>query len=487
MIIRKIALLLFFVGSLQAQSGGQVMRVDTTQAPAIAPADPNGPGMPTDAELMVRLSSLSGSVEMRVTEVVKSYINGYTKVRSEKASTMLGRRLTYFPLFEEKLRAHQLPVDLKYLAVVESALNPKAVSRVGATGLWQFMPATGSEYGLRTNAAVEDRSNPVKSTEAAVRYLKDLYRQFNDWALALAAYNSGPGRVNSAIRKAGSRNFWSVMRFLPQETRNYVPAFIAATYICNFYQTHGLQAILPDMDEQLTGHLVVYEGLSFQAIADATGANYQVIKNLNPGFKRDYIPPSTEGHFVVMPQRLMPVFVRYLNNIGTRAYGLENADYYVNSNLGDGRYWKATTRSFHTENIDDLGYKFGVCGDHIKCWNNLSDNFVQSGKEIVLWRPVYVQKHSGGKIEVPSPGKSHPAAKVVTHATRGVPSGAPPAVASKPPPAEIKPTQYQYHTIRRNESLEDVARHYATSPEHIILLNGKQPIRVGARLKIRPL
>jgi membrane-bound lytic murein transglycosylase D len=142
---------------------------------------------------------------------------------------MLGRRLTYFPLYEEKMREYGVPEDLNTSSVVESALNAKAVSRVGATGLWQFMPSTGGEYGLHTSSAVEDRSNPVKSTDAAARHLRDLYKMFDDWALALAAYNSGAGRVNSAIKRAGSRDFWQIQKFLPMETRNYVPAFIAAT------------------------------------------------------------------------------------------------------------------------------------------------------------------------------------------------------------------------------------------------------------------
>lgn len=167
----------------------------------------------TDAELRERLGSLSSCLELRATGVVKGYIKTYVQIQTEKTRNMLGKRLTYFPLYEAKFQEYGVPEDLKFLSVVESALNAKAVSRVGATGLWQFMPSTGGEYGLRTNSAVEDRSNPVKSTDAAARHLRDLYKQFDDWALALAAYNSGAGRVNAAIRRAGNRNFWSIQRF----------------------------------------------------------------------------------------------------------------------------------------------------------------------------------------------------------------------------------------------------------------------------------
>lgn len=446
----------------------------------------------TDADLKERLSYLSGCLEFRATGVVKGYIKTYVQIKPEKAKTMLGKRLTYFPLFEEKLKEYGLPSDLKYLSVVESALNPKAVSRVGATGLWQFMPSTGSDYGLRNNSAVEDRSNPVKSTDAAARYLKDLYRQFDDWALALAAYNSGPGRVNSAIRRAGSRNFWNIMRFLPQETRNYVPAFIAATYICNYYQVHGITPNDPDFDEQLTDYIKVYEGLSFRDIAEATGIDYNVIKTLNPGFKRDYVPPATEGHYVIVPQRVMPAFVRYLNTVGTRAYSVENNSSYVNSSMGDGRYWKSVIVAKDAEPIEQFAQKAGCSCDHLKSWNRLSSNYVYPDQELEIFHPVFVQKHSAGKIEAPIQDKIKPqTAKLQKMEAADKLAASPPdnKISSAPPVYQSaersKTPQYQYHTVRRNESLEDVARQYATNVESLRKLNGSDSIKFGMRLKIR--
>jgi membrane-bound lytic murein transglycosylase D len=447
-----------------------------------------GGGMPTDAEIMERLSTLSGCVEYRSTGVVRGYIKTYVQVKTEKARTMLGKRLTYFPLFEQKLKEHGLPDDLKYLSVVESALNATAVSRVGATGLWQFMPSTGSEYGLRSNSAVEDRSNPVKSTDAAMRYLKELYRQFDDWALALAAYNSGPTRVNSAIKRAGSRNFWNIMRFLPQETRNYVPAFIAATYICNYFPVHGIRPYDPDLDEQMTNFINVYEGISFRDIADATGVSYTTIKTLNPGFKRDYVPPTTEGHFIILPQRVMPAFVRYLNQISSRGYNLENSEYFVNSTMGDGRYWQSVTVPKQAENINQFAQKFGLCGEHLKAWNKLNSNTVQPGQELIIYHPVYVQKHSSGRISAPEqpkakPGKTESGPKVKKQFQES--PQAPSPTPQIPVVEEPKVIQYQYHTVRRNESLEDIARQYATSIESLRKLNQIDSMKFGMRLKIR--
>ncbi|MBK7938726.1 MAG: transglycosylase SLT domain-containing protein [Lewinellaceae bacterium] len=447
----------------------------------------------TDAELKERLSYLSSCLELRTDGVVRSYVKTYVQLKTEKTKNMLGKRLTYFPLFEQKLKEYGLPADLKYLSVVESALNPKAVSRVGATGLWQFMPYTGADYGLHTTGVVEERSDPVKSTDAAARYLKALFTQYDDWALALAAYNSGPGRVNSAIKRAHSRNFWAIQRYLPKETRNYVPAFIAATYICNYYQAHGLAPNNPDFDEQLTSYIKVYEGLSFRDIAEATGIDYAVVKTLNPGFRRDYVPPTTDGYFIILPERVMPAFVRYLNTLGSRTYTMENNDNFVNSNIGDGRYWHSLVNVQQPETLDNFAQKVGCNGDHLKAWNNLESNYVYTGQSLKLWHPVYVQKHSAIRIEAPDkntagakPKKNEPAkpASSPPKAMPGQTTANSPVSVNSRHDANATP-QYQFHTVRRNESLEDIARQYATSVESLRKLNNLSTLNIGMRLKIR--
>ncbi|HND89500.1 MAG TPA: transglycosylase SLT domain-containing protein, partial [Saprospiraceae bacterium] len=452
------ALLPLLTTAQETQDADLETAIDTTDNQDMTPK--GGPlyGL-TDAQLHERLSYLSGCLDLKVNGVVKGYIRNYVVQKPEKARTMLGKRLTYFPLFEQKLKEQGLPTDLKYLAVVESALNPKAVSRVGATGLWQFMPATGSDYGLRTNSAVEERSNPVKSTEAAARYLKALFTEYQDWALALAAYNSGQGRVDAAIRKARSRNFWVIQRFLPDETRNYVPAFIAATYLCNYYQMHGLDPNEPDYDEQLTSHLKVYEGISFRDIAAATGVPYNTIKNLNPGFRRDYVPPSSDGHYVVMPERVMPAFVRYLNSIGSRSYTFDNMDLGNPDDLGNGRYWQSFVYANSVEHVDQLASKFGLSGTHLKCWNNLNSNFVQAGSKIKIWHPVYVLKHTpGARVEAPLPDKK--AKPQIVTASKPAETSSPSAPAYEERP---KVPAVAYHTVQRNESQEDIARKYGTT------------------------
>ena len=455
--------------------------IDTTESQLVAKGAAYAPI--TDAAIREKLSNLSGCLQLRTNAVVRSYVRHYVQIKTEKTKNMLGKRLTYFPLFEQKLREHGLPLDLKYLSVVESALNPKAISRVGATGLWQFMPATGSDYGLRTNSAVEERSDPVKSTDAAMRYLKDLHKQFDDWALALAAYNSGPTRVNNAIRRARSRSFWSIQRYLPEETRNYVPAFIAATYICNFYALHGIDPYEPDLDQQLTSYLKVYEGISFRDISDATGIDYGTVKTLNPGFNRGYVPPSANGNYVVLPRRVMPAFARYLNTLGVRNYTLDGETDYNTAESGDGRYWKGVISIEKAEQLEELAHRYGLCSDHLKTWNGLNSNFVAAGQVLALWHPVFVHKHQKVKISAPVQASS-PAVK--QEINTGVLTGKQQAMMLSTP-VRREPPQPQaprFHTVRRNESLEDIARQYGTSVETLRQLNKTEVIKTGSRVRV---
>lgn len=465
--------------------------IDTTESQLTAKGGGPINAPITDAAIKEKLAALEGCLQLRTNAVVRSYIRHYVYVKTEKTRTMLGKRLTYFPMFEQKLREYGLPLDLKYLSVVESALNPKAVSRVGATGLWQFMPYTGSDYGLRTNSAVEERSDPVKSTEAAMRYLKDLYIQFDDWALALAAYNSGPNRVNSAIKRARSRNFWTIQRFLPEETRNYVPAFIAATYICNYFSQHGLDPHEPDLDQQLTSFLKIHEGLSFKDIAEATGVDYNTVKTLNPSYNRGYVPPNANGSYVSLPRRVMPAFVRYLNTLGVRVYKLDDGANYATSETGDGRYWKTLIQADKEETLESLATRLGHCADHIKSWNGLTANFVVSGQALALWNPVFVQQHQ--KIKIPGQDGKVSAKQKINTGVVG-PQTMPPSAPHLPTPAtaylstpvrrEQKIPVVRYHTLRRHESLEDVARLYGTTMDNLKNLNGNDPVQVGSRIRL---
>lgn len=490
-------LLLFFFSLISSQLFAQdsdadlADPIDTTDIIFLSAKGPGGASL-SDAVLRDRMSKLNSCVDVRMTGVVKGYIKTYAQIQTEKTRNMLGKRLTYFPLFEEKLKEQGLPTDLKYLSVVESALNAKAVSKVGATGLWQFMSYTGKDYGLNATSAYDDRSNPVKSTEAAARYLKSLYNQYQDWALALAAYNSGPNRVNGAIKRAHSRSFWSIQRYLPQETRNYVPAFIAATYICNYFPLHGLEPRDPDFDEQMTDYLLVYEGLSFRDIAAATGLDVDVVSHLNPGFRRGYVPPSNSGQYVIVPQRVMPAFVRYLNSLGSsHNYSFDETDYVEPQHMGDGRYWQKFVTITQPDNIENIAAKYGCHPEHVKSWNALETNYVYAGQKLKLWYPVVVLQHQNVRIEAPvltsgktkKPEANTPSGK--KKESEAITAAAAPALVRREESPKMK--QYLMHTVRRNETLDDIARAYNIPASTIRKINDFSTLSVGMRLKIREL
>ena len=267
----------------------------------------------TDAELLNRIRSVRNKViPPRFDRIVKSYINTYTVKKRDKTERMLGQMDVYFPLFEHYLKQKNLPVDLKYLPVVESALNPRAVSRSGAVGLWQFMPPTGREYGLKINSLVDERKDPTKSTEAALKYLGRLYKKYGDWSLVLAAYNGGPGRVNRAIKRGRSKNFWRIRRYLPAETRAYVPAFIAATYIINFHHHHLLDPIPSDVDMRYTETTKIYQRISFQTISEITGTRMDLLEDLNPSYKQRFLPTNSKGNYLRLPAHRMASLMNYL-------------------------------------------------------------------------------------------------------------------------------------------------------------------------------
>lgn len=461
----------------QQQDDTELPDLEDSTVFALTPKGAYAYPLPTEAEVRQRLGKLRGCLELKTTSAVQAYLRTYLQHRPEKARQILGRRLTYFPIFEEKLKEHGLPTDLKYLAVVESALNPRAVSRAGAVGLWQFMPSTGRDYRLRQNGVVDERSDPVKSTEAAVQYLKDLYRQYNDWALALAAYNSGPGRVNAAIKRAHSRNFWVIQRYLPKETRNYVPAFIAATYLCNYFYVHGVEPIEPDPDEQLTTHLRIHEAITFQDIMDATGVAYTTLAELNAGFKRFYVPQDDEGHYVLLPLRVMPAFLRYLNGLGGRKYAIESLKVNSNTNIGDGRYWQLTVTINQADQVERVAAMLGCHPEHLKAWNQLTDDVVPAGQRIVVWRPVYVFKHTPLRIEAPN-------AATTTTETPNAVAVSTAAVVRREEADKYK--RYLYHTVQRNECLEDIARQYGTPVETLRRLNNNcEGLCVGVKIKVK--
>jgi len=248
-----------------------------------------------------RLLRLPTVMEMVYNEVVQKFIDRYSGRLRHSISYMLGASNFYIPIFEEALEAYQLPLELKYLPIIESALNPKAVSRVGASGLWQFMIGTGKQYGLQVNSLVDERRDPIKSSYAAARYLSDLYKIFGDWNLVIAAYNCGPENINKAIRRSnGNKDYWEIYPYLPKETRGYVPAFIAANYIMTYYSLHNICPMSTRLPAK-TDTVMVNKNVHLEQVAEVIGINIDLLRSLNPMYRRDIIPGATEPYALRLP------------------------------------------------------------------------------------------------------------------------------------------------------------------------------------------
>ena len=256
-----------------------------------------------------RLHRMPTIMEMPYNEVVQSCIDRYTSRMRQSVSYFLGASNFYMPIFEEALDLYQLPLELKYLPVIESALNPTAVSRVGATGLWQFMLTTGKAYGLNVNTLVDERRDPVKASYAAARYLRDLYNIFGDWNLVIAAYNCGPENINKAIRRSGGeKDYWKIYPYLPKETRGYVPAFIAANYVMNYYCEHNICPMKSQLPVK-TDTVMVDRNVNFSQIASVCELDISMIRALNPAYRRDIVPGATTPSPIRLPISDISTFI----------------------------------------------------------------------------------------------------------------------------------------------------------------------------------
>ncbi len=275
--------------------------------------------LPYDDQLILnRLSRIPTTIDLPLNDVTRKYIDTYSNRMRRSVSIMLGAANFYMPIFEEALERYSLPLELKYLPVIESALRPSATSRAGASGLWQFMPATGKHYGLEINTLVDERRDPLKSSEAAARYLRDLYKMFGDWGLAIAAYNCGEYNVQKALLRLGdksdTKDYWSIYNSLPHETRGYVPAFIAATYIMNYYCEHGItpmEATLPAASDTI----VVVRDVKFSQIASVCNVTTDELRALNPQYRHDIVPQT---YAVRLPAQSIELFITHEDSI----YGL---------------------------------------------------------------------------------------------------------------------------------------------------------------------
>lgn len=346
----------------------------------------------SDSVYIDRLSRMPVVMEMAYNEVVRACIDRYTGRLRNHVAFMLSAANFYLPIFEEALDAYGLPLELKYLPIIESALNPTARSRAGASGLWQFMLRTGKLYGLESNSYVDDRRDPIKSTWAAVRYLKDMYDIYKDWNLVIAAYNCGPGNVNKAIRRSGGKtDYWAIYPYLPRETRGYVPAFIAANYVMTYYCKHNICPMETNIPAD-TDTVQVNRNLHFQQIVDLCGIDMEQLKSLNPQYKREIIPGDSKAYTLRLPMTHISAFIDQQDTIYNhrRQELFKNRKVVAASNksvrpvVGKGKLTYHKIRS--GENLGSIAHKYGVTVKQLKAWNGLSGSRITAGKRLKIYK-----------------------------------------------------------------------------------------------------
>lgn len=343
--------------------------------------------LPTDT-LKLRLEKLNAKTPFNIeyNPLLENVIKSYLKRNKKGMERLMALSTYYFPLFEQKLDMYNIPLEVKYLAIVESALNPRARSRVGATGLWQFMFATGKMHGLDVNSYVDERMDPVLATEGAAQYLSTLYRVFEDWDLVLASYNSGPGNVSKAIRRSGgSTNYWNLRPHLPRETAGYVPAFLATLYIFEYAEEHGFQPPHPRTTYFETDTLHPKKMLSFEHISKVTGVEKEMLQFLNPSYKLDVIPfVEGKNYSLRLPRNKTGLFVNNEEAIYGYAQALKEKKEETNSQLVQ----PESTVRYRVRRGDYLGKiaeRYGVGVSQIKRWNNLRGNNLKIGQRLLIY------------------------------------------------------------------------------------------------------
>ena len=344
-----------------------------------------------DSIYKARLRALPFVIEVPYNEIVRRYILRYVKHNPRQLASLQRKADYYFPLFEDILGKYDLPFELCYLPVIESALNPQARSHMGAVGLWQFMPATGKKYGLEVNSLVDERMDPIRSTEAACRFLKALYSIFGDWNLVIAAYNCGPGNVNKAIHRAGGkRDFWSIYPFLPKETRGYLPIFIAASYAMNYAQVHGI-CPASEMLYPVTDTIMTAERQHLKQIAANLDITLEELRRLNPQYARDIIPGGKD-YALCLPIDLSGAYIDQQDTI--LAYNAKELIHNRRDEIDllqrtsvNGAYSVNGVTYYKIKEGDTLGgiaAKFRVSVKQLKAWNGLTSDFIRAGKTLKI-------------------------------------------------------------------------------------------------------
>lgn len=339
-----------------------------------------------DEVYIERLKKMNSFITLPYNEIVKNYIILYSEKMPTKMSHMLGLCQYYMPIFEETFNRYDLPEELKAMAVIESAMNPLAVSRAGAKGMWQFMYSTAKMYGLQIDSFVDERLDPVKSADAAARYLQDAYAIFGDWNLAIASYNCGAGNVNKAIRRSGGkRAFWDIWPYLPRETRGYVPAFVGALYAMTYHKEHGIKPEAVQMPVHVDT-FKINKQLHLKQVAELTGAPLDELKNLNPQYRHEIIPGNSKEYILRLPYTYTNTFIEYEDSVYTHKYDefFNPATIKKIQDGGDGE--RIVYRVKEGDYLGRIASRHRCTVAQIKRWNGLKSNNIRVGQRLVIYK-----------------------------------------------------------------------------------------------------
>lgn len=443
-----------------------------------------------DSVYIDRISRIPSVVELSYNTIVRRYIEVYTQKRRKSVEVMLGLAQYYFPIFDEIFDNHGIPNELKYMSIIESALNPRAYSRARAVGLWQFMYGTGKIYGLTINSIVDERRDPIKSTHASAKFIKDLYNIYKDWILVIAAYNCGPGNVNRAIRRSGGkRNYWDIYFYLPRETRGHVPAYIAATYTMNYYNEHNLNP--RKIELSLTNDTVmVTKELHLMQVSEVLGIPIKQLRDMNPQYRTDIIPAKDKSYSLRLPHEYISGYIDLTDSIFAYKDSIYfNPEKVITSptKYTSSRYMREPPSDnlaklyYKVKSGDNLGYVaswYNVRVSDLRYWNNIRRNIIRSGQNLV----IYVPKKKVNKYKkinsMTFAQKQKMIGKTVT--TDSTPEKV----------VVVENGSYIYYTVRSGDTLWDIAKQYpgVTDTDIMRLNNITNPdkIKPGQRLKIKP-
>ncbi|MFO7369116.1 MAG: LysM peptidoglycan-binding domain-containing protein [Bacteroidales bacterium] len=444
----------------------------------------------SDSVYIERLKKIPTVVDLTYNSIVRRYIEVYTRQKRSSVGVMLGLSQYYFPLFDDIFDYYDVPNEMKYMSIIESALNPRATSRARAVGLWQFMYGTGRSYGLTINSLVDERRDPIKATYAAARYVKDLYSIYRDWTLVIAAYNCGPGNVNKAIRRSGGkRNYWDIYYYLPRETRGHVPAFIAATYVMYYYREHNLKPI-PVNFPVTSDTIMITKNLHFMQISEMLGIPVPLLKDMNPQYRTDIIPVHDRPMSLRLPMDQVTRFIDMEKDI----YAYKDSVYFnpeknitspttydARSGFDEpppGNYSKLTYTVKEGDNLGFIAMWYNVRLSDIRYWNNIRQNTIRSGQKL----SIYVPRNKVSKYEdINELSFAQKQARVGKTVTAETTQPAQPLAAGN---------GFVIYTVKQGDTIWDIIKKYPGVTETEVKqwnnLTDAAKIRAGQQLKIKP-